>query len=76
SVHQMAGIEVETVRETYGVPAEFEPVTGMAIGYPGDPDSLPEDLRKRELAPRTRKPFEKFIFSHIWNQSSRLLSDS
>jgi nitroreductase len=73
SVHQMAGIEVEKVRETYGVPAEFEPVTAMAIGYPGDPESLPEELRRREVAPRTRRPFEQFVFSHRWGTPSPLL---
>jgi nitroreductase len=74
-VHQMAGIDVAKIRETYKVPDDFTPETGIALGYPGDPDSLPEDLRKREMAPRSRKPFEKFIFSHAWNEPSRLLSD-
>lgn len=74
SVHQMAGIEIETVRETYGVPAGFEPVTAMAIGYPGDPETLPEDLRRRELAPRSRKPFEKFVFSRHWDSATPLLN--
>jgi len=73
SVHQMAGIDVQKVRETYGVPAEFEPETAMAIGYPGDPETLPEELRRREIAPRTRHPFEKFVFSHKWGKPSPLL---
>ena len=73
SVHQMAGIDVQKVRDTYGVPAEFEPVTAMAIGYPGDPESLPEELRRREVAPRTRRPHEQFVFSHKWGTSSPLL---
>ena len=32
----------------------------IAIGYPGDPESLPEDLREKELAPRQRKPIREF----------------
>jgi nitroreductase len=74
SVHQMAGVEIEKVRETYGVPAEFEPMTAMAIGYPGHPDTLPEELRRREVAPRTRLPFEQFVFSHKWGAPAPLLN--
>ena len=73
-VHQMAGIEIEKVRETYGIPDDFTPETAIAIGYPGDPEILPEELRKRELAPRSRKPFEQFVFSRHWNQASPLLN--
>src|SRR5688500_18464285 len=43
-VHQMAGFYPEKVRELYGVPAAFEPVAGIVLGYPGDPALLPEDL--------------------------------
>jgi hypothetical protein len=34
----------------------------MAIGYPGDPESLPEDLRTKDLALRQRKPIREFVF--------------
>ncbi|MFQ3661899.1 MAG: hypothetical protein SNJ69_05825, partial [Chloroflexaceae bacterium] len=36
--------------------AGFEPVTVLALGYLGDPEALPEDLRVKETSPRTRKP--------------------
>jgi hypothetical protein len=55
-VHQMAGIFIDKIRETYKIPQTHEPVTGIAIGYYGNIDQLPEDLRERELADRTRKP--------------------
>src|SRR6266550_4372043 len=41
-VHQMAGFSVEKVRETYGVPPEFEPVAAIAVGYAADSNVLPE----------------------------------
>ena len=50
-VHQMAGIFPDKIRELYGIPEGYEAVAGIALGYPGDPQSLPEELRKRELAP-------------------------
>jgi nitroreductase len=74
SLHQMGGIEIEKVRSTYAIPAEFEPVTAIAIGYAGDHETLPEELRRREIAPRTRHPFEKFVFSHEWGAPSPLLN--
>ncbi|MBI3329879.1 MAG: nitroreductase family protein [Nitrospinae bacterium] len=72
-VHQMAGIYPDKVRELYGVPEGFEPVAGIVLGYLGDPASLPEDLRQRELAQRVRKPLETFVFHHAWGQTSPLV---
>ena len=34
-VHQMAGFYPDKVRELYSVPEGFEPVAGIALGYPG-----------------------------------------
>lgn len=71
-VHQMAGFYPDKVRELYGVPDDFEPVAGIVLGYPGDPATLSEELRQRELAPRVRKPLESFIFRGAWGQTSPL----
>jgi len=76
SVHQMAGFHVDKAREMYAIPEGYEPVAAMAIGYPGDPEGLPEDLRERELAPRTRKSLESFVFSGQWGQSAPLTRHS
>jgi nitroreductase len=72
-VHQMAGFYPDKVRELYGVPDDFEPVAGIVLGYPGDPATLPEELQQRELAPRTRKPFESFVFQGAWGEASPLV---
>ncbi|MFZ0213545.1 MAG: nitroreductase family protein [Candidatus Acidiferrales bacterium] len=72
-VHQMGGILVEKIRETYGLPDGFEAVAGFAVGYPGDPDRLPEKLRVREIAPRTRKPIESFVFSGRWRETAPIV---
>ena len=69
-VHQMAGILPDKAREVFGIPAGWEAATGVAIGYPGDPSSLPEPLREKELAERTRKPLESFVFSGSWGRRS------
>jgi nitroreductase len=66
--HQMAGIHIERARELYSIPAGYEPVAGIALGYLGDPSSLPERLRERESAPRCRKPQAEFVFSGRWGR--------
>jgi hypothetical protein len=32
----------------------------------GDPTTLPEELRQRELAERTRKPLSQIVFNGQW----------
>jgi nitroreductase len=66
TAHQMAGFEVEAARKHFNVPAGWEPVSVIAVGYPGDLDSLTEMLRQRETAQRHRKPLETFVFSVTW----------
>jgi nitroreductase len=68
-VHQMIGILPEKARSTYEFPEEVQPFTGLAIGYVAAPDSLPEKLRDRDLAPRTRKPLREFVFSKTWGSA-------
>ena len=76
-VHQMAGFSPEKVTELYAVPEGFEPVAAIAVGYGGDVDALPDDIKERELAPRQRKPLESFIFENAWDHPSPLIaSDS
>jgi len=71
-VHQMAGILPDKIRATYNVPAEWSPVTGVAIGHPGEPDQLPEPLRGRERAPRQRKSLDAFVFRDAWGTPWRV----
>ena len=68
AVHQMIGILPDRVRELYDVPAEAEPLTGLAIGYAGDAADLPENLRERDLATRTRKPLAELVFGGRWGR--------
>ena len=75
AVHQMAGILPDAIRETFHVPKDWEPVSGVAVGYPGDPNSLSDELRKRELAEPTRKPLASFLFEGDWGSPSPLLPE-
>lgn len=61
-VHQMAGFDADRARASFSVPEGHEVIAAIALGHPGDPDSLPEPLRQRESAPRTRKPLGNMVF--------------
>lgn len=70
TTHPMAGFHVEAARQRFAVPAGWDPVSVIALGYPGDPESLTEKLRQREIAQRQRKPLESFVFSRAWGHSA------
>ncbi len=68
-VHQLAGIYPDQVRSLYEIPEGHEPVSALAIGYRGDPASLPEGLQAKELAARSRKKLEEFVYAGRWGQA-------
>lgn len=61
-LHQMGGFSRETAKHLFQISEGYEAVTAVALGYFGDPNALPERLRERELAKRTRKPIAEFAF--------------
>jgi nitroreductase len=60
-VHQMAGFDADAARERFAIPEELEPVSVTAIGYPGDPGELDEQLRERATGPRQRDPVDEIV---------------
>ena len=74
AVHQMIGILPDRAREVYQVPEGVRPLTGLAIGYAGDPAALPEHLRARDAARRPRKPLHAFVFEGRWGTPAPLVS--
>lgn len=73
AVHQMGGFDADKARAKFGIPEGYLPVTAIAIGYPGDPALLPDDLRERELAPRTRNELDTFVYGAHWGDTSPLV---
>jgi len=67
-VHQMGGFDAVKARQLLHIPAGYEPAAMMALGYPGDPESLPEALRRLDSARRPRKPLESLIFQGSWGE--------
>lgn len=71
-LHQMAGILPERARELYGIPGGYRPFTMFALGYLGDPDTLPENMQSGETANRSRKPIDEIVFRGDWNSREEL----
>ncbi|HEY6466899.1 MAG TPA: nitroreductase family protein [Candidatus Acidoferrales bacterium] len=72
-VHQMAGIIPEKAHQIFGIPEGYEAVAGVALGYPGDPESLSDQLKSRELATRSRKALDSFVFTRKWGEPSSIV---
>jgi len=67
--HVMAGFSKDEARSIFDIPAEYMPLTVIAIGYLGDASNLPKNLQERENAPRLRKPLEEIAFQNTWGES-------
>jgi nitroreductase len=74
AVHQMAGFDPAKAKQVFQIPEDCEAIAAIAIGYPGDPTSLPKPLHDREVAPRTRKPLSEFVMSGRWGHTSPIVS--
>ena len=72
-VHQMIGILPDKVREVYKVPDGVQPLTGLAIGYAGDPNILPDGYKERDLAPCPRKALAEFVFGGAWGTAASVV---
>jgi nitroreductase len=72
-VHQMIGILPDKAREIFAIPDGHEAWTGLAIGYLGDSKALPDQLKARDLAERTRKPLREFVFTGQWGAPAPLV---
>src|SRR5581483_45911 len=63
ATHQMAGFEREKARTLLGIPEGFELGSVTALEYQAVPETLGnEELIKREVSPRERKPLSDFVY--------------
>ena len=58
---QMAGFNRQRTIEKLNIPDVYDLGVFIAVGYPGDPQSLPEKLKLRESAPRERFLQQEFV---------------
>jgi nitroreductase len=68
-LHQMAGVNLSKVRQTYNIPEGYDPLTGLALGYAGPPPGgADEQLAQGDVTQRSRKPLREFVFTGAWGQ--------
>jgi nitroreductase len=66
NVHQMGGFDRQKAIEILNIPDVFELGVIIAVGYPGNPEALPENLQQREQAPRVRYRQKEFVMNHTF----------
>src|SRR5271168_230577 len=69
--HSMAGFDKDKARASFCILSDYEIGAVTAVGYFGDPSTLPDPLKEREVASRTRKPVAEFVFSE-WEKPASL----
>jgi nitroreductase len=57
----MAGFSPSKVRESFGLPEEYEVTVAIAVGYEGDMLTLSDKHRAISRASRDRKPLEQLV---------------
>ena len=69
-IRQMEGFDRDAARSACQVPAEFDAMVVMAVGYAGDPELLAtERHRTAERQPRKRVSVEEIVFEGVWGQA-------
>ncbi|HEX8449825.1 MAG TPA: nitroreductase family protein [Allosphingosinicella sp.] len=63
--HGLSGVEFDRAREVLGVPDRYRIEAAAAVGRIGDPATLPEKLREREV-PSGRRAVGEFAFRGGW----------
>ncbi|MFN5175794.1 MAG: nitroreductase family protein [Ignavibacteria bacterium] len=61
--HQMGGFDREKAKLVFGNSDDYDIVSIMALGYPGEADALEEPFKTRETTPRVRRTPEFFAFT-------------
>jgi nitroreductase len=70
AVRQMEGFDHDRAAAACAVPPSFEAGVVMAVGYAGDPASLPAlHHRDAERRPRSRQPIDQFVFDGTWGRA-------
>jgi nitroreductase len=64
--HQMGGFDSAKTRAAFSIPAQYELMAMLTVGYAGDANQLPDDLKERESAPRKRRELGNLFFSETW----------
>jgi nitroreductase len=66
--HQMGGFNVDKARELFHIPARYQPMAMMSIGFQVSADRIPDEFREKELKPRQRQSLASRFFNGDWDK--------
>ena len=70
----MGGFDQQRARDIFKIPANYDPVTVLAVGYKGNLELLPENLKVRELSERKRKDLSDIVFSEKFGKTTNFIN--
>ena len=62
TIHAMAGYDEKKLLTGFNIPEPFRVAAVVAAGWRGKVESLPDEVRAKDLKPRVRKPAGEFVF--------------
>jgi len=66
-VHQMGGFDADKAIELFNIPAQYTPMSFIAVGYQLAETDIPEEIKQREYSERSRNPLSVNVFSGVWD---------
>lgn len=60
-LHILGGFNGEAARAAFNIPEEFDLVSVIVLGFPGEADQLPENLKLREQQHSQRRPLDEVV---------------
>ena len=67
-IHQMGGFDAVMIREVFAIPETFDCLAMITVGYQLPEESIPEILREREYAARSRRELAATFYLDAWGQ--------
>lgn len=66
-VHILGGFHNAAARTAFNIPGTLDLVSVLVLGFPGDADQLPVDLKERELRHSVRRPLGELVHYGCFN---------
>ncbi len=66
ATHQMGGFDPAAIQSALAIPERLPLVCVIALGHPGDVQSLHADFQAKEALPRDRTPLEDLVHAGSW----------
>jgi nitroreductase len=67
-IHQMGGFDAIMIREVFAIPETFDCLAMLTVGYQLPEESIPEILREREYAARSRRELAATFYRDAWGE--------